>query len=105
MTMITMPHDGNRQFNLALVLRHLVQVGRPYIIQGQQQVILREHTKPNSLDYLLRENCAQLRDTAQATNAVIDEICNTGLFVRMENIVCPDSGRECQGISLVRDNP
>lgn len=99
--MISLPHDNGRSFNLSLLLRYLVLVGRPYIIQGQQRVAFGLHTKESSLDYWIRANIAQNQDTAQATNDVVDQVCATGLFRRSNDIVCPDSGHPCNGIELV----
>lgn len=98
--MINLPHDGNSSFNLALVIRKLITTGKPYIIQGQQQVSFENHTKPNSLDYFIRSEIAKSKDTAQATNDVINQICATGLFKINNALVCPDSGKKCKGIEL-----
>ncbi len=98
--MITLPHDNDRSFDLTIIIRHLQTTGRQFIIQGQQHVTLAEHTKQNSLDYFLRTNVALARDTAQATTEVIEQICDTGFFVFTRGLICPDSGRPCQGIVL-----
>ena len=98
---ITLPEDGNNQFNLSQLIRHLIDVQRPPIITGQQHVVLAQHTKNLSLDYWIRQSVAQNRDTAQATNEVIDQICSTGLFRRSANLHCPNTGNLCGGIELV----
>ncbi|MFN3564287.1 MAG: hypothetical protein ACK4V8_07560 [Moraxella osloensis] len=101
MTMIRLPHDNNSQFNLALLLRFMIASGRSFLVQGQQQVSLSEHTKPQSLDYFLRTEIAAAKNTAQATTDVIEQLCATGLFELKTDLQCPDSGRACQGIELV----
>ncbi len=98
---ITLPEDGNNQFNLSQMIRHLIGVQRTYIIIGQQHVALAQHTKDLSLDYWIRNTIAQNQDTAQATNDVIDQICSTNLFRRSENLPCPNTGSPCNGIELV----
>jgi hypothetical protein len=36
----------------------------------------------------------------QAENAIIELLVETGSFVRLGQLVCPDSGRQCKGIEL-----
>lgn len=98
---ITLPEENGTQFNLASLIRHLITEGRPYIIQGQQNVSLAKHSKNRSLDYWLRENVAQYPDRKQATNELVAQICNTGLFRENANLICPNSRRSCHGIELV----
>jgi hypothetical protein len=98
---ITLPEEDGTQFNLATLIRHLITEGRPYLIQGQQNVSLVDHSKNKSLDYWLRENVAQYPDRKQATNELVARICDTGLFRENANLVCPNSGRACGGIELV----
>ncbi len=98
---ITLPEDGNNQFNLSQLIRYLIGVQRTYIIIGQQHVVLAQHTKDLSLDYWIRNAVAQNQDTAQATNDVIDQICSTNLFRRSANLHCPNTSNPCNGIELV----
>lgn len=73
---------------------------RNYIVQGQQACSLKNHTKPQSLDYWLRQ-FAKNPDTKQAENSILDDLVKTGMFVRETSLVCPDSGRKVQGLRLV----
>ena len=98
---ISLPEDDNNAFHVSSLLRHLITVQRDFIVQGQQHVALASHTKPSSLDYWLRQNVAQEKDTAQATNVLLTQLCNTGLFVFDNQVTCPDSGNACRGIRLV----
>jgi len=75
-------------------------MGKHYIIQGQTNCSRAEHPKPNSLDCWLRDNYAQIPDTKQAVNEVIDGLVNTGEFEE-GGFICPDSGRMCKGIKIV----
>jgi len=98
---ITLPYDNNNTFHVGVLLRYLVKTGRFYIVQGQQHVILDRHTKPNSLDYWIRKNIAKNKDTAQATSEVINQLINTGIFEIDDNLMCPDSKNNCNGIKIV----
>ena len=99
--MIRLPYGGqNAQFNEQDLISHIVNTGRDYIIQGQQQCSLVKHTKPNSLDYWLRVNYSNNPDTKQAVNEVIEQLVGTGLFAELDNLSCPDSGNLCKGIKL-----
>jgi hypothetical protein len=99
---ITLPEEDDTQFDLQLLIRHiLIEERRRYIIQGQQNVSLQEHTKDKSLDYWLRSNVARYPDRKQATNELIHRICNSGLFRENVNLVCPNTGYVCSGIELV----
>ncbi len=82
---------------------HILASGRDYIIQGQQERALCKHTKPQSLDVWLRNNLPTNPNTKQATNDVVEQLVNTGLFV-VGDFPCPDSpdGRICKGIGLRR---
>lgn len=99
--MITLPHDADRQFDVRLLVGFMQLTGMKHIIQGQQQVILAEHTKPNSLDYFVRSHFATSKDTAQAVNDVMQQLLQTGYFSEDEALMCPDSGRPCKGLVLV----
>jgi hypothetical protein len=96
--MINLPQGGS--FSPLLLLAHMRGNHMAYIIQGQQKVAFLNHTKPNSLDYWLRTNFAQDKDTKQAENFVIDELVATGSFVIDINLRCPDSGRRAKGLRL-----
>ena len=99
--MIRLPFGGkNAQFNEQDLISHIMTAGRDYIIQGQQNCSLAEHTKPNSLDYWLRVNYATNADTKQAVNEVVEQLVATGLFEEKDNLRCPDSGNGCKGLKL-----
>lgn len=66
---------------------------------GQQAVVLEKHSKPRSLDVVLRR-FARNRDTKQAQKSVVHALVATGRFVRA-SVICPDSGRLCKGVALV----
>lgn len=98
--LITLPHGGpNAAFPVEELIRRIRASGRVYVIQGQQHVRFAEHTKPNSLDYWLRQNYTTRRDTAQATRQVVADLVRSGLFCQ-GHFVCPDSGHRSKGIAL-----
>lgn len=97
---IDLTEEDGGSFNLAALIRHLISEGRPYIIQGQQNCSLANHTKDKSLDYWLRQNVAAYPDRKQATNELVTNICSSGLFRQRSNLVCPNTQRECDGIEL-----
>ena len=100
--MIALPQGG--QLNPAALVAHLRATDRTYIIQGQQSVSLQNHTKPESLDYWLRINCATNQDTKQAENEVLDALIRTGLFLPAARLLCPNSGTRCKGLVLTRND-
>ena len=101
--MIRLPYGGeNAQFDEQLLVNHLRQGLRDYIIQGQQNCSLENHTKRQSLDYWLRSNFAKNHDTKQAVNDVVDDLVATGLFEIDKNLRCPDSGYKCKGLKLTK---
>jgi hypothetical protein len=97
--MISLPYGGrNAQFDEQDLISHINNSERDYIIQGQQQCSLANHTKPTSLDYWLRVNYAANPDTKQAVNEVVEQLVATGLFEEFDDLRCPDSGRMCKGV-------
>ena len=99
---ILLPHGGpGASFDVEQLVDHLRQTGRRYIVQGQQNCHLADHTKPNSLDVWLRHGFAANHDTKQATNAVLAAIVATGRFALRERLLCPDSGHRAKGLQLV----
>lgn len=96
--MIDLPFGG--QFDEHDLVTHIHASGRDYIIQGQQAVSQASHSKPNSLDFWLRQYALN-PDTKQAENNVLDELVITGLFTIEPNLICPDTGVRCKGIRLV----
>ena len=101
MKFINLPYGGQgAKFDSGLLIDHIKSSGRDYIIQGQTHETLSNHKKPHSLDYWLRIRFTENRDTNQATNEVIDQLVDTGVFVIEGKLLCPDSGRNCKGIKL-----
>lgn len=96
--MIELPYGG--QFDEKVLVARIKASGRDYIIQGQQTASCANHTKPQSLDYWLRQ-FASNPDTKQAENSVLDALVATGLFRIEDQLDCPDSGRQCKGLRLV----
>lgn len=86
-------------FDERLLVSYIVSCGRNYIVQGQQTCKLDNHTKPQSLDYWLRQ-FAENPDTKQAENSILDDLVSTGLFARATDLLCPDSGRRVKGLIL-----
>jgi hypothetical protein len=99
---ITLPF-GDATFEVGKLIAQLDDSGRDYIIQGQTHRTFAAHRKPKSLDYWLRANCTNKRDVNQAVTEVIDQLVSTGLFEE-GSFPCPDSGRFCKGIRLVKKN-
>jgi hypothetical protein len=98
---INLPYSGGSQFDehdLVDYIRAFAPT-RDYIIRGAQTVSLANHTKHFSLDYWLRKRCPR-QDTMQAVDRVIDDLVNTGLFVRDDNLLCPESHERCKGLRL-----
>lgn len=97
--MISLSYGGH--FDEELLMQHLRDTGRDFIIQGQQACSLAAHTKPRSLDYWLRKHVAPNQDTKQADNEVLTALANTGHFSIEEDLACPDSGFPCKGLRLL----
>lgn len=97
--MIHLPAGGS--FDARDLVAYINASGRDYIIQGQQNTSFANHTKPQSLDYWLRER-SRNRDTRQAENSVLDDLVATGWFEIVNNLRCPDSEEECKGVRLTR---
>ena len=102
--MINLPYGGNGScFDSDELVSFVKDSLRGYIIQGQQNCSLEDHTKPRSLDYWLRVNYADNKDTKQAVNSVINTLVNTGRFEVVKKLQCPDTGNLCRGIRLTSD--
>ena len=98
---IELPHGGpGAGFRLSELVAHIQHSGRDYIIQGQQNYTLAEHTKPHSLDVWLRRHWTDRKDTRQAVNQVVKALVATGYF-EVDRLPCPDSGRQCKGLRLL----
>jgi hypothetical protein len=92
------PGEG---FSISYLIIYLQASNKRYIIQGQRSCCLADHPKPNSLDVWLRRNFTSRQDTKQATNELVHEITKSGQF-REGWFTCPDSGRKCKGIELIK---
>ena len=88
-------------FDENLLISHIRDSERDFIIQGQQSCSFAKHTKPQSLDYWLRTNGASNQDTKQAQNEVVAALVETGNFEFVEDLPCPDSNEPCKGIRLL----
>jgi hypothetical protein len=101
---IKLPYGGrDAGFYVVDLIAHIPSTGRDYIIQGQQQVSLENHTKPNSFDVWLREGYTSRKNTKQAVNQVVESLIATGQF-EIAKLSCPDSGRHCKALRLVRSS-
>jgi hypothetical protein len=99
---IALPHGAPGEgFKISDLVTYLRKTHKDYIIQGQVNCCLADHPKPNSLDVWIRKNHTSRRDTKQATNDLLNEIIETGLFTEGK-FNCPDSGRKCKGIKYVK---
>ncbi|BEV72980.1 hypothetical protein THUN1379_24620 [Paludibacterium sp. THUN1379] len=96
---IALTYGGS--FRLNDLIAQIKASGRDYIIQGQQVCALAAHTKPHSLDYWLRQY-AKNKDTKQADNEVLEALMVTGRFDYEDELICPDTGRKCNGLRLRR---
>ena len=96
--MIELPYGG--QFDEKELVGYIQSSSRDYIIQGQQASTQNNHSKPQSLDYWLRQFAAN-HDTKQAENSVLEALVATGRFQIVNKLVCPDSGRYCKGLRLL----
>ena len=82
------------------LVNYVKSSGRNYIIQGQTACSKKNHPKPNSLDYWLRQ-FGKNPNTKQADNDLIKKLVATGLFRESKHLTCPDSGNHCKGLILV----
>jgi hypothetical protein len=100
--MVSLPYGGKGSaFSVDDLIRHIGASGHSYIIQGGVACSFASHPKHQSLDYWLRQNYTDRKDTMQAVAEVIDALVASGKFVFDEKLECPDSGRHCKGIRLV----
>ncbi len=96
--MILLPYGG--KFEESDLVQYIKSTRRDYIIQGQQAASKANHSKPQSLDYWLRQ-FADNPNTKQAENSVIEVLVETGYFKVESNLSCPDSGWRCKGLRLL----
>ena len=99
-TWINLPYGGpGSGFRVGELVAHIKASGRDYIVEGAQQVAIKDHTKPHSLDYWLRTNATTYRDTKQMVRKVVDVLVATGLFREVQR-PCPNTGRFCKSLEL-----
>ena len=100
---VALPHGGSDAgFHVSELVAHMRESDLGYIIQGQQNCAFEYHTKPHSLDFWLRAGFSDYKNAKQATNAVIDDLVDSGVFA-IAYLPCPDSGRWCKALMLVDD--
>jgi len=77
---------------------------RNFIIIGGVNDVFSEHKKPQSLDYWLRNNYTERKNTRQAVREVIGRLVASGFFEMRSGLVCPDTGRHCKGLVMTESN-
>ncbi len=87
-------------FDVMKLVSHLKLKKLKHIIIGQQHARFKNHTKKQSLDYWIRNKISRTPDTAQATAEVVNKLCESGYFYKKSNLICPDTGRKCNGLIL-----
>lgn len=87
------------EFDEMALINYIQESERNYIIQGQQTISQHEHTKPNSLDFWLRQ-FGNNQDIKQADNTVLNALIDTGYFEIDLQLQCPDTGELCKGVRL-----
>jgi len=100
MVKISLPYSRPDSFTTEDLKNYIRESGRDFIIQGQQQCMLEDHSKLLSLDYWLRMNYAGNPNIRQAVNSVIADLVGTGEFEE-GRFACPETGRMCKGVRIV----
>ena len=100
--MIKLSYGG--EFSEADLVEYILRSPRNYIIQGQQATTKSKHSKKLSLDYWLRQFADQ-QGQKQADDKVMSALVSTGLFARVDKLVCPESGTRCKGLVLLQGVP
>lgn len=91
--------DDGTEVNPDDLVEYIQQILRTqYIIIGKQTDGYSQHNKEYSLDYWLRERAIN-RNTMQATDNVVNQLVETGLFV-MDETTDPHTGRLCDVLML-----
>lgn len=96
---IQFQHSGLDTFLVSDLIADMQRLGMTWIIQGQRNCTLAQHSKPQSLDYWMRSRCGN-PNTKQAVNQVFDDLVATQKFIAGQ-YQCPDTGRQCKGLKLV----
>lgn len=99
---ISLPADNDSTFHVSSLVSYLNDRKRDCIVLGEQPVPLSKHTKRRSLDYWLRTTIARDVDAAQASQQVLKQLCDTGLFQVDHRVPCPDTGETCMGLRLIQ---
>lgn len=97
---IHLPHGGGGGFFVQRLKDAFCEKGVTQMPIGAVQEGLSK-VKPYSLDYLLRTRYAKKADTKQAVRELIDQLEQTGEFVRTR-MTDPETGVEVDALSLAR---
>lgn len=89
-------------FLLEQLIKEFQKRKTDFMIIGAQNHSLTKHTKPESLDYWLR-NLKQVKqkNTRQACSKLINDLLGSGLFI-FDKRRCPVSGKLCNAIIIKR---
>jgi hypothetical protein len=93
--------EPQASFPIQDLVDYLQAVKRNYIIIGGANCTFAEHTKFQSLDYWIRKNYTNRKDTRQAVKEVINKLVASNRFEEREGLICPDSRRHCKGLTLI----
>lgn len=96
--MITMRDGGS--VNLNSIISHFNECGGKMVL-GANKAKLANHDKHLSLDYWLRSNGARNPDQMQAESSLIEQLVGTGNFAETV-MACPNTGRQCKALKLLR---
>ena len=99
-TVVALPEGGPGAFcNARDLVEHIESSGCNSIVIGAQTDVLANHRKKYSLDYWLRVNCTERKDTMQATGELVDRLVGTELLYR-DNVIDPHTGNRVNGLRL-----
>lgn len=99
-TVIELPEGGpGASCNVIDLVEYIKGSGRNSIVIGAQKDVLDRHKKRYSLDYWLRDNCTERKDTMQATHELVDRIVGTKLLYRAK-VIDPHTGKSVNGLLL-----
>jgi len=99
--MIDLPY-GNAQFALIDLINRINNSPINYITMGGQNTSLDNHSKPNSLDFWLRDNYVAdyRRNIRQTCIQLTNTLVATGHF-EVDRLPCVDTGRMCVALRLI----
>lgn len=96
---IQLPYGGGGGFFVQRLKDAFLEKGVTQMPVGAVQLGLSK-VKPYSLDYLLRSRYAKNPDTKQAVSEVIDQLEQSGVFVRTR-MTDPETNRDVDALSLI----